>query len=1056
MSEEFLTNVITLFICLSPFVLFIVVVVAIIYVIDRSNRNTRAIKDQVKQAQTTQAAQEVQPVQKVQMTPTNQKNQVPSHSTETIHLEQSQQQNQVQQAQQQNRKRTSIELGEVAVYLGLTFVTFSTLNLVLFNWENFNSIVKTLIITLVMGFVYTLGFFFRNKSRFLNLGKVFLIIGSVLFGFWGLGVWNFNFRSGELSIPFEYYWATFSLIWAINNFLILRLLQFKKLIYILLASIYSFLLSFAFALTDIAELRVIIFAFGNLLVYIISITQQETNENIAENTPVTQVQTQKSRETTSKEQALEVINSLQKTPNTRHEYHEHNKSQNQHKEKEYEQAKQTTNESRLLETKAVSLITRFVNLLLDIVITLIVLTFVDTSLTYYDATVIFLGLLVPSIFHIISYLREGTKITYSFSLIFNVFKIVIFAGIIYSVTGSDNIYTVNLIALTAYAGILSLLKPLYNGIVRISSQIGIIISVGIVYVTSLGYTTDTVGVNKYLEIGTLLASTFFLLFPLKTKLLFSIGLSTALYPFYRIFYLATGLDDPAYYLYIGVLLNTLLILPLILSKPQNSEVMRTGHLNLGVFSKRIQQVNTLFIYIVNMFITILILIPTLDRSDFPDISLFSYFLAGAIQLGLIAIINKKLYLLSIPATILNALTLTTLVNLLFEREVLNTDDISRLAALNIALIIPVIPIFLISSFSQMNKKFGLYVNSNYILLTFYAFLVSMVQDLQFLLTNLFAITALLTYAFKNKQARVIPFIYILSFIEIIVFTNKYTSNPASISLLLLTLCNLLVAASTLLYVVRNKEDKENKAINSNNLQDQRDELQHKQTEEDPKQSSQNQLTSFIHNIHNINFFFASAVLFYTVLLNNNVITGTREISYERLIALIFIGFTYLFSQNKNLRRYAGIPVIAGIWEVALSLEASSLAYVTPVCLYIFILIQFNIRGSNKVQQKQALESIVYILLLGNLLLESIFSSGLESIVYFGSIVVLGSFIIIYIYTNPASNKQFILIPLLFIFISIVVQIYDIVLEVPWWIYLGIFGILLILFGIKVIDKSTRK
>lgn len=165
------------------------------------------------------------------------------------------------------KKYDGISGGEIAIYLGLLFIFFSVIVLVSFAWEGFTRELKVLFITAMMGGLYATGFILRNKNNFHNVGVVFLIISSLLFGLWGGGIWNF-YISSYVKISFEAYWFLFSFFWIANNFIVLKLSGVESIANIYILSIYSLLLSFSLILTETAELRVIYFAILNFAVYL--------------------------------------------------------------------------------------------------------------------------------------------------------------------------------------------------------------------------------------------------------------------------------------------------------------------------------------------------------------------------------------------------------------------------------------------------------------------------------------------------------------------------------------------------------------------------------------------------------------------------------------------------------------------------------------------------------------------------------------------------------------------------------------------------------------------
>jgi hypothetical protein len=164
------------------------------------------------------------------------------------------------------KELTRLSNAEILLYLGSALVLFSIFVLVAFNWQTFNNLVKSIILIILTFGFYGLGIVLNSSHTLRKAGLTFITIGSLSLGFLGLGLWNFGLKD-SLGISFQVFWLIHSVVLLMAYSVTLYLLKLNRFFYFLLISLYSFIISFSFTLTDDPKFRVVVIAALNLIIY---------------------------------------------------------------------------------------------------------------------------------------------------------------------------------------------------------------------------------------------------------------------------------------------------------------------------------------------------------------------------------------------------------------------------------------------------------------------------------------------------------------------------------------------------------------------------------------------------------------------------------------------------------------------------------------------------------------------------------------------------------------------------------------------------------------------
>lgn len=149
--------------------------------------------------------------------------------------------------QESLEKRSSLLL-----YTGAILVGFAVFVFVVFNWDNYDQFMKSLLLTIFIAFFFLLSYLFSLKNLYAQVSKTFLILGSIALILGGIGYWKFylQFHLPELGINGIEFWLIYSSLLLVVFYLIQKVRHSKLFSLFFIFSAYSFAISLGMSIYD--------------------------------------------------------------------------------------------------------------------------------------------------------------------------------------------------------------------------------------------------------------------------------------------------------------------------------------------------------------------------------------------------------------------------------------------------------------------------------------------------------------------------------------------------------------------------------------------------------------------------------------------------------------------------------------------------------------------------------------------------------------------------------------------------------------------------------------
>lgn len=154
------------------------------------------------------------------------------------------------------------------LYFGSFLVSLSLFVFVFLTWEVWNDVVKNFILLLaILGF-YLLGIFSHYILNLKNAAHTFYATGSIILGFSGIGFWNFGIQYTGLDVKLYATIYSAFILWV--NGALFAFIERKRFLYLSLLSLYIFVISFSFLLTQKDLYRYFLIVLANIGIYLAS------------------------------------------------------------------------------------------------------------------------------------------------------------------------------------------------------------------------------------------------------------------------------------------------------------------------------------------------------------------------------------------------------------------------------------------------------------------------------------------------------------------------------------------------------------------------------------------------------------------------------------------------------------------------------------------------------------------------------------------------------------------------------------------------------------------
>lgn len=807
----------------------------------------------------------------------------------------------------------------ILLYLGAGLIIFAVFVFVAFTWETYSNTAKSFILTVFTFCMYGSGILFTANKKIRQAGLTFLFIASVLFGFLGIGLWNFYFK--EISvIPFQQYWLFWSLLMVGIYAITLHMLNLKQFFFLLLIAIYSSFYTFSYVVADNSNLRSAVFLSLNLAFY----------------------------------------------------------SFNGFFDKYL---------------KIIKVSSRFVNLFFNfLTLATVILCLADRTLSDTDKVIATYSLLVPTLFAILTLIKERTSIEPTVEVILLPIKILIIC-----ILAKARIET-TFITLFLYASFITVLTS------YLKSK-----SFTLLFWTSKGTSWIIAGLlsliflitwilpgeiqfSKFTQIGLIIGISLLLTIPeflSKRKIILSIALVYPIFAATRIFSLLHTNTDPIHFV--------LILLLLVYSAA-----------TVGVYFHQQEFKNRLYT-----------LLPTIILGSITTllISLAGDTLSITLGFGLISFIvlalsttlkTRWLMLLSLPLNLIAYPAFLTLINdhtpLVIEQPELY----------GMLFLIPVfIYAFLFEILYFKKKSCYPYIAGFFLFAISGLFLVLSHEQMQ--LSYLLILTLYAFYSLMRFSKKYITyFVFSLSTFSLwagmdIYDVNKETGLAATLFLwLIFTICNYILRRYLTTVVDKKLMLHFSYQVVICTL------------------VTIIPLFLFIPTNFSIPFVAAGIVLFLILLMSNHLHELFSNLSG---IGLLFISWHIIYHQG---------------W---------SKFYVVPLTIYLLILaLRYHL--AKKLRWSRILEICAYICQFTVLLTQSMSLDDPSKIVTGLILIILATGVLISgLYRK---RNELIYLALGFIFVELVIRLYVIIILIPWWLYLGLLGLILMGLAIYILWKIGSK
>jgi hypothetical protein len=156
----------------------------------------------------------------------------------------------------------------VLLYVGAMLVIFSIFTFVALNWNNYSDTIKVCILVVSTVSFYLIGILSWNRKIIRDVGITFIVIGSFSLAFSGFGLWQFFFENNS-SFTFWEYWLIHSGVMVVTYSITAYIVGIRRFFYLVIIAMYSVFISFAFAFTDVTEMRITLITIFNLLFYLL-------------------------------------------------------------------------------------------------------------------------------------------------------------------------------------------------------------------------------------------------------------------------------------------------------------------------------------------------------------------------------------------------------------------------------------------------------------------------------------------------------------------------------------------------------------------------------------------------------------------------------------------------------------------------------------------------------------------------------------------------------------------------------------------------------------------
>ncbi len=156
----------------------------------------------------------------------------------------------------------------------------------------------------------------------------------------------------------------------------------------------------------------------------------------------------------------------------------------------------------------------------------------------------------------------------------------------------------------------------------------------------------------------------------------------------------------------------------------------------------------------------------------------------------------------------------------------------------------------------------------------------------------------------------------------------------------------------------------------------------------------------------------------------------------------------------KLRIAGGLGYVLGIWCLATIIEGPTQLYVLPFVAYLFCISWIYSKKGDK-NASSAFEFAGVGIETSVLFLQSVLSSGDGEKILYGIILIVISSILI-ILGIQLKKRALLAIGIIFMALELFVRLSFVIVSIPWWIYLGLAGLGLIVSAIYQLLKSTKK
>ncbi len=170
------------------------------------------------------------------------------------------------------------------------------------------------------------------------------------------------------------------------------------------------------------------------------------------------------------------------------------------------------------------------------------------------------------------------------------------------------------------------------------------------------------------------------------------------------------------------------------------------------------------------------------------------------------------------------------------------------------------------------------------------------------------------------------------------------------------------------------------------------------------------------------------------------------------VLVYLLATTLLLLTNSNFtQKLSGIPLVLLVWGAVDGYSLNAQFYIVPITIYLLSLSYlYIIKG--RIGMAIFVRNSALLLQLSSLFIQTLGSSDLRVAIYSGVSLILLSTVVL-VFSIIREDRVLRLMGITFLLLGLFVRLYMVIITIPWWIYIAILGLFLIVLAIYRIGKE---